>query len=268
MNRNRAAYKLLILLIGAVSLAAAVSLYFAQTVGYDLSIQHFAKSSIHAAVALILIIIALSAAIAAGILHAKSGAAARPPLSVVGMFAAACIAFMMLATFIVSIRALSTGLPILNIAQLVLMAFSAAYFFLSAARERKTGGFALVSLCPMLYALVSLLITYFDTSYAMNSPLKSYALLLYISMALFFSAEARAVIKRPLPFLYIFFGGCCLVFTSALGLSQLAIALHDTVGHGFSVLTCALHIAIALYTAVRLFSFTDAPTKEETNGRK
>ena len=268
MNRNRIPYICLIALAATASLAAAVLLFFAQTVGYDLSIQHFAKNSPYALGGAVCIGIALLAGIVAGILRAHADKnPVRHNLPAAGVFAAACTAFMMLVSFIVSIRALSTGLPILEIVKLVLMALSAAYFFLAAAKESKTGGgFALLSLCPMLYAVVSLLLVYFDKTYAMNSPLKSYQLLLYISMALFFSAEAHGIIHRPVPFRYTFFGTCCLAFAAALGLSQIVIAFHDTVGHGFSVLECAIRIAVAVYVAVRLFAASAAPAQEDSDG--
>ena len=267
MSRSRIPYILLLAAIAAASLAAAVLLYFAQTVGYDLTIRHFAKNSPYALGAAICIGIALLSAIAAGILRAKTGSiTVANPLPAVGAFFAACTAFLMLATFIVSIRALSTGIAVLKLVQLVLMALAAAYFFLTAAKDAKaSGGFALLSLCPMLYAVLSLLLVYFDTSYAMNSPVKSYLLLVYISMALFFSAEARAVLRKPSPFLYTFFASACLIFAGALGLSQIVIALHDTVGHGFSVLDCAVRITVALYAAVRLFTADSAPSEKENS---
>lgn len=259
MNRTRTAYKLLIALSCALALAAAVFLYFAQTVDYDLAIRHFARDSAHARAAVVCILLSLLSGLTAAILRTRLPIpVAQIPLSPTATFGAACTAFMMLASFILSIRTLSTGLPILKIAELVLMALAAAYFFLIAAREPKGGAFALLSLCPMLYAILALLNVYFDTSYAMNSPLKSYGLVLYISLALFFSAEARAVIKKPSAFLYTFFGVCCLTMTVALGLSQFVISLYDTVGHGFSLIDCVLRIAVALYAAARLLK-TDIP---------
>ncbi len=267
MNNSRIAYKCLIAAVCALAAAAAVLLYFAQTVGYDLSIQHFAKGSPYAISASVCIGVAFLTGMTAAILRARTKAEGeRAPLSALSIFAASCTAFLLLASFIVSIRHLSEGLPILKIIQLVLMALSAAYFLLTAAKDAKnSGAFALVSLCPMLYAVISLLLSYFDTAYAMNSPLKSYLLLTHISLALFFSAEARSVIKKPSPALYTFFGVCCLTLTAALGLSQLAMALHDTVGHNFSVLDSAARIAISVYTAARLFSLGSDAKAEETN---
>ena len=262
MRSKNTGYKALIALSCVCSLAAAVLLYFAQTVGYDLSIQHFARNSPFAAGAVCAIAAAIILGIVAGVIRARDKEnAGFAPASAFGIFAASVTAFMMLAAFILSIRQLSQGMELLPLVRLVLMALSAAFFFLTAARERKSGGgFALLSLCPMLFGLISILIEYFDTSYGMNAPIKTYALLMYIAVTLFFSAEVRVALSRVLPFWYTFFGTCCLALTAGVGLSQTAVALHDTVGHGFSLIDSMLCVCIALFTASRLFSF-GAPTE-------
>ncbi len=266
MNRNCIAYKILIACTAAASLAAAIFLYLAQTVGYDTAIHHFAKGSPHAIGAAVFLLLALGCGLAAAIVRARDKTPfVRTQPSVLGMFSAACTAFLMLASFILNIGASSSGLSALRIVQLVLLAFSAAYFFLAAAREGSSGtALALLSLCPMLYAAVSLLSVYFNTAYAMNSPVKSYLILLHISLALFFSAEARAVIHRPSPLLYTFFAAACLTCSAAVGLSQLVIALRFSDAYGFSVLDCAIYVTVSLYAAARLLS-AGTETAEEAS---
>jgi len=266
MNRSLRIYKILVCLLGICAIAGAVFLYFAQTVDYDLSIRHFAKDSPYAVAASLSVAAAAVVGVAAGfILKRKSIPVRFSKPSAFFIFTSSITAFMMLASFILAIRELSRGLPILEILRLVLLALSAAFFFLVSTREKKGDGFALLSLCPMLYALLSVLTVYFDTAYAMNSPLKSYYLLMYLSMALLFSAEARTAIRELQPFAYTFFGALCFVLSASIGLSQLAIALYDTVGHGFSVIDCALWIAISLFALSRLCSLT-VGSEEETDG--
>ncbi len=263
MNFNSRIYKVLICFAGVCAAAAAVFLYFAQTVGYDLSIQHFAKESPYALGAVLSGAAAAILGISAAAVRAHDPARAHfAPPSAFFIFASSITAFMMLASFILSIRALASGLPILELVRLIFVALSAAFFFLVTTQEQKGDGFALLSLCPMLYALLSVLVIYFDTGYGMNAPIKAYYLLLYLSMALFFSAEARTVIRGTQPFTYTFFGVLCFTASAAVGLSQLAIALYDTVGHGFSVIDSALWIGIALFALSRLISFDAADTAE------
>lgn len=267
MHQKNTVYKLLLGIAGLAALLAAVFLYFAQTVDYDLSIRHFARNSPYAWGFAVSVVAALTCGIAAGI--GKSRAADRTAgiqINTFGIFAAAVTAFMLLASFILSIRALSTGLPILEVLRLVLMALSAAFFFLIAAREKKAGGAAaLLSLCPLLFSLVSVLTVYFDTDYGMNAPVKICWLLTYISMTLFFTGETRGVLGRTVPFWHTFFGVFCLTMTASVGLSQLTVALADTVGHGFSLVDSALFVCIALYAAARLFvTGTPVPAVSET----
>lgn len=268
MNQNNTAYKILIGIACAVAAATAVSLYFALTIGYDISIRHFAVDSVGAMAAAVCVCIAIVPAVTAGILrHRNKNCVGFSALSTPQAFTAAVTAFMLFASFILSIRALATGLPLLEIARLVLMALAAAYFFLTALRDRKpSGAYSLLSLCPLMYALVSLLSVYFDKSYGMNSPVKTYYLLMYMAMTLFFSGEVRVVLGRTLPFWYTAFGVMSLCLTAGVGLSHTAIALNDTAGHGFSLIDSAVFVCIALYTAVRLFAFgtpVETPAAEE-----
>ena len=256
MHQKNTFCKLLLGAAGLLALAAAICLYFAQTVDYDLSIRHFARNSPYAYGFAASVIAALLCGIAAGLLRRKTAdRTAGIHTGTLGIFAAAVTAFMLLASFILSIRGLSAGLPVLQIIRPVLMALSAAFFFLVAAREKKTGGAAaLLSLCPLLFSLVSVLTVYFDNSYGMNAPVKICWLLTYIALTRVFTAETRVVLGRALPFWHTLFGVFCLAMTASVGLSQLIISLNDTVGHGFSLIDSALFVSLALYTAVRLFT--------------
>ena len=269
MHQKNTAYKILLGISCLGALIAAVFLYFAQTVDYDPIIRHFSRHSPFAWGAAAAAAAALLCGIAAGILKQKTAdRTAGIHTSPLGIFAAAVTAFMLLASFILAIRSLAVGLPILEVLRLLLMAFSAAFFFLIAARERKTGGaMSLLSLCPLLFSLLSILTVYFDNDYGMNAPVKICWLLTYISMALFFTGETRVILGRALPFWHTFFGVFCFTMTASVGLSQLVISLNDTVGHGFSLLSSVLFVCIALYTAARLFAAeaaqTEVPEKSE-----
>ncbi len=266
MHQKNTGYKLLLGTAGLAALIAAVCLYFAQTVDYDLSIRHFARNSPFAWGFAASFAAALLCGIAAAFLRRKNAdRTAGIHTATFGIFAAAVTAFMLLAGFILSIRALSAGLPVLELLRLVLMAFSAAFFFLIAARERKTGGAAaLLALCPLLFSILSVLTVYFDTDYGMNAPVKICWLITYISMTLFFTGETRVILGRTLPFWHTFFGVFCFTAAASVGLSQLAIALGDTVGHGFSLIDSALFVCIAMYTAARLFTADAKPADAET----
>jgi hypothetical protein len=120
-----------------------------------------------------------------------------------------------------------------------------------------------VSMLPALYAVISMLTVYFDKTYAMNSPVKIYELAMYAAMALFFVAEARCALRIPRPASYAFCGIACTVMCTVNGMSHFLVALHDTVGHGFSLVEAALWLCVALYALSRLFDFGKAAVEEE-----
>ena len=120
-----------------------------------------------------------------------------------------------------------------------------------------------VSMLPALYAVISMLSVYFDKTYAMNSPVKIYDLAMYAAMALFFVAEARCVLRIPRPASYAFCGIACTVMCTVNGASHFLVALHDTVGHGFSLVESAVWLCVALYALSRLFDFGKAAVEEE-----
>jgi hypothetical protein len=89
----------------------------------------------------------------------------------------------------------------------------------------------------------------------MNSPVKTWDLAMYVSMALFFTAEARCALRIPRPASYAFCGIACVVMCTANGIAHTLVALHDTVGHGFSLVEAAAWVCIALYALSRLLHF-------------
>ena len=94
MTQKNTVYKVLIALVCLCALTAGVLLYFAQTVGYDLSIHHFAVGSPWAVAAPAAIGAALVLGVIAGILRAKDKEnAGFAPASIPGIFAAALLHF-------------------------------------------------------------------------------------------------------------------------------------------------------------------------------
>lgn len=255
-----------LVLISAAFIAAvgaAVFSYLALTDGYDIAIQHFAVGSPFPTIAACLcaagILLGLAASFTA--LGRKFAVPEQP--GALTVFAASMTGFMLLASFILSMRNLES-FSALQIVLLSLMAISSAFFFLVTSNKTARGsGFAFLSLIPIVYAVAAVLAVYFDKKYGMNSPVKLYDLMMYLSMALFFTSEARVALGRVNSVTYIFFGTCCAVMATAVGGSHFAIALYDTVGHGFSLAESAAHLAIGLFAATRLISFRPIPAAEE-----
>ncbi len=245
------------------ALVAAAGMHNALTDNYDASIRHFATNVPGAIVAACLSIAGVLIGCVAALLLRKEKTATTPAPGTLTTFASVVTAFMMLAVFMMSVRAFS-GAEILPQIKVVLTALAAVYFFLITS-DKMAGSeiLSFVSMLPALYAVISMLSVYFDKTYAMNSPVKIYDLAMYAAMALFFVAEARCVLRIPRPASYAFCGIACTVMCTVNGASHFLVALHDTVGHGFSLVESAVWLCVALYALSRLFDFGKAAVEEK-----
>lgn len=246
-------------------IAAAVFLYIALNTTYDVTIRHFTAGSSPARLAAVFAAAGVLLSAAAGISLVPRRAVLRPGFTPLVSFTSLLCAFLLIAAFIWTVRA---GLPssVLSIVRLALMGLSAAYFFLVGAQRSSSGTLLpLLSLLPILFAFASVLVMYFSSEYGMNAPVKSYDLMMYLSMALFFTAETRAALDRTQTPGFVFFSLLCFVLCIAVAVPQLVISLHDTLGHGFSMTESAVAVAAALYAAARLLSLrapADGAAKE------
>ena len=245
------------------ALVAAAGMHHALTDNYDAAIRHFAVNAPGALVAACLSIAGILIGCAAALLIRKEKTATTPASGAFTTFASVVTAFMMLAVFMMSVRAFS-GAEILPQIKVVLTALAAVYFFLIPSDKMADNGILpFVSILPALYAVVSMLAVYFDKTYAMNSPVKIYDLAMYAAMALFFVAEARCALRIPRPASYAFCGIACTVMCTVNGASHFLVALHDTVGHGFSLVESAVWLCVALYALSRLFDFGKAAVEDK-----
>ena len=245
------------------ALVAAAGMHNALTDNYDAAIRHFATDAPGAVVAACLSIAGILVGCAAALFLRREEKATTPVSGTLTTFAAVVTAFMMLALFMMSVRVFS-GAEILPQIKVVLIALAAVYFFLITS-DKMAGSeiLSFASMLPALYAVISMLTVYFDKAYAMNSPVKIYELAMYAAMALFFVAEARCALRIPRPASYAFCGIACTVMCTVNGMSHFLVALHDTVGHGFSLVEAALWRCVALYALSRLFDFGKAAVEEE-----
>lgn len=243
---------------------AAVGLYLALTRGYDPSIRHFAGGSAGAILAMCLSLGGIGIGILAAILlrREKDASVGHPgPLTT---FAAIVTAFMLLAVFMLSFRDLARAETLVQI-RILLTALSTLYFFtVTSEKVSAMPLFSFFSLLPILYAVFSILCTYFDNSYGMNAPVKTYALMMYVAMALFFTAEARCALGIPRPPLYAMYGIACVTMCLVNGISHSMVALNNTVGHGFALVESAAWVCIGLYALCRLLEFGRTESVEET----
>ena len=249
-----------------ITAASALALFMALAAEYDTAIRHFTLGALWPSVTVILCLLGIltAAAAAIGALRCKAEAVPSGGASS-AVFTSTLLGFLLFASFIMDIRALTDGgltwfariLPALG-------GLSAFYFLALAVRKEPVSLsplHALLSLLPILYAFLSVLDTFFDASYAMNAPVKSAELMMYLSMALFFTAESRLTLKRQNTASYCLFAGICLVLCGTVGAAELIVSLTSP-AYGFSMLECASVLVCALYAAVRLFTLEEVPAEE------
>ncbi|MBQ7334814.1 MAG: hypothetical protein IJW95_05020 [Clostridia bacterium] len=247
------------------ALGAATGLYFALTRGYDPAIRHFEANSPGALAAACLCIAGtVTGAVAAILLRREKKATVSIP-GTLTIFAAILTAFMLMAVFMMAFRHLP-GADILTQFRIALTALSALYFFfVTSEKASDTAIFPFVSLLPALFAVFSILCTYFDKSYGMNAPVKTYDLMMYIAMALFFTAEARCALRIPRPPLYALFGIACVTMCLSNGVAHSLVALNDPIGHGFSLVESATWTCIGLFALTRLLEYGRAAVPEKSS---
>lgn len=243
------------------ALCAAAGLYFALAQGYDPAIRHFAVRSTGAVLSACLCIAGIViGAVAAIFLRQEKDATASTP-GTLTTFAAIVTAFMLMAVFMMSFRTLP-GSDILTRIRIGLTAVAALYFFtVISEKASDIPLFPFIALTPVLFSVFSILCTYFDDAYGMNAPVKTYDLMMFIAIALFFTAEARCALAISKPPFYALYGIACVTMCIANGVAHSLVALHDTVGHGFSLVESVSWVCIGLFALTRLLEFgrTAAP---------
>lgn len=239
------------------ALLAAGFLYAALAFAYDPVIRHFETDSTLALLAVIFCLIGAACAVALALVVQLSHEKDLLPNSSgsLSIFSAALLGFLLIVSFIFSIRSLTDPTADwLERIRLALMGLSAVYFLCTMQRSALSPALSLFSLCPILYAFLSVMCVYFDDSYAMNAPVKTYQLMMYLAMALFFTAETRMALGRFKLTSYCLFAGLCIAICGAVGGAQLVVSLTGANGIVFSLTESAAAVSAALFAAARLFS--------------
>ncbi len=243
--------------------ASGIFLFLALRREYDTAIRHFTQGASLPVIAAVLCVLGFILAFVPAITAAAKKVEGIPRRNAsAAIFSATLLGFLLFASFIMEIRVLTDGglswfariLPALG-------GLSAFYFLAIATRKENASPSpipALLSLIPILYAFLSVMDTYFDASYAMNAPIKSYELMMYLSMALFFTAEARLTLGRQKTAAYCLFAGLCLVLCGTAGTAELIISL-TSAEYGFSLMESTSALVCAVFAAVRLFTLDEIP---------
>ena len=237
-------------LLSLFTLGTAACLTPAVTAGYDLRLHYFETGNLPFILSVVFALLGALAAIAFAVTVRTKKLPLSPVYNPATIFCAALIGFLLFFFFIFSIPSASGWMSRISLA---VMALSAFYFLIPT--QKTAAGIpirALLSLAPILFAFFSVLEIYFNADMGMNAPLKSYYLMMYLSMALFFTAEARTALLRTKIALYCLFAGLCAVLAGGIGISHIVLSLQG-ISLPLSQQQSLLSAAIAVYAILRLF---------------
>jgi len=158
------------------------------------------------------------------------------------------------------------------VASIVLGLASSAYFYLSAfskAEGRISPWESLLSFAPVLYFAAEVLLYYFDTSVAVNSPVKTFAQFIYLTYMLVFCAQTAVELGKGESFaryaalltLGISIGG-------SLSLASLALTLMGAECTLFTGREAILRIAVLAYLCVRFVFLLKVNAEERAKKEK
>ena len=230
---------------------------------YDSTIHHFEVGSTKAVAAAVFCLLSLILGAVCGLLYRKSAEVPAEDTPVPVTFAACASALLTVATCFFTLLSGGT-VSASGFVSLIFGAAAAVFFFLLAMGHDKHSvtviGF---SLCPICYALVTMLVVYRSMTYAMNSPVKIYAILMWLAFALYFTEEARNALKRTVPWEFALCAVCAMTFGFMQGVTEIVGSLTDP-ALSFSLLDGVQHTVIGLLALCRLLTVETPKETENT----
>lgn len=252
-------------------LAAGISLYSGIIRDFDLSIRHFAAGSPHLTVAVVCTVLSILCGVAAGFLCRKQKSATPSTSASSVLFFGYLAAFLLFARFILEVQSVMSapsGTNVLSVLHMICMIGTAAFLFLSMSARTADGTlYSTLSLVAIVFAILSVLLTYFDGENPMNAELKSWQLMMLLAQALFFTAESRVALRRCVPATYTALAGLCAALSVSYGLAHVPLFFYNPTGYDAALIESLAHLTLGLYAAARMFSCREHPasaSNEET----
>ena len=237
--------------------ASAVFSYLALANEYEIPLHQFTRNGIFLPFALGLAAfgILLSAVVAVHDRKVPDGAPSSTHPAI--LFTGVLSAFLLFASFIFGMMNRTAATSTLATLADVCAALTAAYLFLAVSRKGSPSITPFLALAGILFGLLSVLQTYFSETLPINAWTKTSALLVFIAVMLFFTAEARTALGKSSPGRYLFFSGTAAVTCIAFGVSRSIPAVSDSLALGDSLIDTIAILAIGLFAACRFLTFRE-----------
>lgn len=266
----------ILLVSAALGVLLCISLTLAFNTDFDAEISHFARNSPWAVAAT-----ALSALLAvlggvAWILAGKDHAFRKTDHEETPFVPVFFGALSGLCTALAAYFQLKDGFPddkrIFFVLRFVFTVIAAVWFFADAAGVLDFYPAAsITALLPALMIAFTILCEYFSSELAMNSPVKTYGLLMFVSFMLFFKDTAGHGIKRPGASRNLFFSGILSAFFGgAVAISRTVTYFSNPDDIGINITECAIAVTVWIYAVasfLRIFPF-GGRDGEDSDGAK
>lgn len=254
----------LMLVSAAVGVLLCISLTLAFNTDFDAEITHFARNSPWAGAATVLSAVLAVLGGVAWILAGKDHSfkeTDREKTPFVPVFFGALSG---LCTALAAYFQLKAGFPddkrIFFVLRFVFTVIAAVWFFADAVGILEFYPAAsITALLPALMIAFTILCEYFSSELAMNSPVKTYGLLMFVSFMLFFKDTAGHGIKRPGASRNLVFSGILSAFFGgAVAISRTVTYFSNPDDIGINITECAIAATVWIYAVasfLRIFPF-------------
>lgn len=249
--------------VGAVSLLlclfGALCMFLAVRGEYDNAMGHFERDALFATAVYGCMIAAVCVCIASRVLLGKLKAPdkALPRNLLLSIVSAVVGSVVLFTTVMRFMETIDTGakMDVFAIASIVLGFASGAYFYISAFSKtegRISPWESLLSFAPVLFFAAEVLLYYFDTSVAVNSPIKTFAQFIYLTYMLAFCAQTAVELGKGTSFArYAALLSLGISIGGSFSLASLALTLLGPECTLFTGREAFLRFAVFAYLCVR-----------------
>ncbi len=274
MNSKKMTIPVIAIISAIIAALGFVLVLLAALLEYDISIGHFVENAVFAPSAYAVCIIGIIVAIVSAFLCKGSRLSRGKNAGVFLSFASALSAILMLAsvvlTFVENVSSSYGGISEFGTVHYLNMLFgllgSAALILFVFYGSYRTNISQILSFCIPVYFIFETLIQYFDKTTAINSPLKIFVQIAFVSYAVFTTFDAGVYIgkKKILP-KYIFACVSSVVIGGSVSLATLVCQFARPQCFEISVVESCMSCAFFLLAAAKLhhIAFSIKPEKKD-----
>jgi hypothetical protein len=121
-------------------------------------------------------------------------------------------------------------------------------------KPRFSQGYVLFSFFPIIWSFSNVFKCFFDMSKSVNSPIRMYELVCFLSLSLYFVAESRMLVGKHETSKFFTFAYTTMLLISLSALPNLILCAFWILETSTSIVIYAVQISFLLYTWARVYS--------------